>query len=69
MKKSCGKVDFLHADKRQCSLPLEAISFGGCYLACFGMPKVHRIRNLQFIRSSVLGFRDLLSVNVPPTEL
>ena len=68
MKESCGKVDFLHADKRQCSLPLEATSFGGCFLACFGMPKVHRITNLQFI-SSVLGFRDLLSVNVPLTEL
>ena len=68
MKEIGEKLSFLHADKDQCLLHVHSISFGWCGWLCLGMPKVHRITNLQFLRGILLDFHDFLDPNGPPRE-
>ena len=69
MKKVGNIVEFLHADKHQRSLEGETIFFGGRGWVCPGIPKLHKITNLQFLSSRLLNFLDFLHVNKPPREL
>ena len=52
VKKAGNEINFLHSDQYQCFQQVDTTVFGGCGCACLGMPKLYRIANLRFLRSS-----------------
>ena len=59
VKEVMDKLDFLHGDAHQWSLQVHFVFF-------VVVVKLHRTTNLQFLRSSLLGFLDFLGANGPP---
>ena len=58
VKEAMDKLDFLHGDAHQWSLQVH-------FVFLVVVVKLHRTTNLQFLRSSLLGFLDFLDANGP----